>query len=211
MAESTDINESSSAPLARSESSTAHQFRRTNKRKKRIAYIVVFALLLIILVLVFALIVLRFETPKFRVRAASFAAFEVGKNSTNPSFNFLVNAQFTVKNTNFGKFEYEYGTVGFEYRGLNLGHANMDDARVRAKTTKRVNASVALNSKGLGSELSEELGSDIGGGVLGLRSYSMLEGEIKVMKVFKKNKYARLNCTMDVQISTQTINNINCI
>ncbi|XP_015878291.1 late embryogenesis abundant protein At1g64065 [Ziziphus jujuba] len=213
-----NMDGASSSPLAppdiylRSDDgfATAQQLRQ-KKRKKCIAYIAVFALLQIIVILVFALVILRFKTPKFRLRAASFTTFEIGNNATNPSFNFLVNAQFTVKNTNFGKYEYDYGTVGFEYRGVSVGLVNIDDARVKARTTKKVNASVSLSSNGLGSGLSDELGSDIGGGVLGLRSRSTLEGEIKILKVFKKKKYARMDCTLDVEISTQTIKNVICI
>ncbi|KAF3432913.1 hypothetical protein FNV43_RR24015 [Rhamnella rubrinervis] len=181
---------------------------RRKKRRKRMAYNAAFAVLLIILVLVLAIVIVRFKAPKFRLRHASFTSFRVG-NATNPSFNFVLNAQFTVKNTNWGKFEYDYGTVGFEYRGVAVGHANIDDARVRARTTKKVNTSVALSSDGLASN-SEELGSDIGSGVLGLRANSKLEGKIKVLKVIKKNKSALLNCTMDVHIAAQTINNIKC-
>ncbi|KAL5567854.1 hypothetical protein UlMin_024429 [Ulmus minor] len=191
------------------ESAMAEELRR-KKHKKRITYIAAFAVLQIIVILVFALVVMRFKTPKFRLRDASFTSFKLG-NSTNPSLSFIINAQFNVRNRNWGRYKYEDGVVEFAYRGLVLGQAYIDDARVRARSTKKVRATVVLDSGSLSSTIMAELGRDIGGGILALSCYSKLDGKIQVMKVIKKKKIAQMNCTMDVQISTQTIQNLTCL
>lgn len=186
---------------------TAMELQRS-KRKKRIAYIAAFIVLQTIVILVFALVIMRFKSPKFRLRDASFSTFEVG-NATNPSINLVMEAQFRIKNPNFGKFKYEDGTVEFGYRGSVIGQAFIDNGRVRLKSTKKVSATVDMSSMRL-SNKSDELGSDISGGVLKLTAYSELKGKMQVMKVIKKKKFAKLNCTMDVQISTRTVKNLNC-
>ncbi|PON96945.1 Late embryogenesis abundant protein [Trema orientale] len=212
-----DHNQQPSYPLApphtyiRSDESLAEEELRRKKRRKRILYISAFVVFQTVVVLVFALVVLRFKTPKFRLRAASFTSFQVG-NSSNPSLNLRLNAQFTVRNRNYGRFKYEYGSVVFSYRGLTLGQGFIDDARVRARSTKKVNATVVLNSAGLGGQAEfDDLGRDIGAGVLTLTGYSELEGKIQVIKVIKKKKSAKLNCTMDVIIATRTIQNLKCL
>ena len=192
------------------EDSLAAEELRRKKRQKRLVYLAAFVVLQTVVVLVFALVVMRFKTPKFRLRAASFRSFEVG-NSSTPSLNLVMNAQFTVRNRNFGRFKYDSGSVIFAYKGSTLGQAFIDDARVRARSTKKVNATVVLNSAGLSGEAGSELGRDIGAGVLPLTGYSELEGKVQVIKVIKKKKSPKLNCTMDVVISTRTIQNLICV
>ncbi|GMN44503.1 hypothetical protein TIFTF001_013700 [Ficus carica] len=197
--------------VRRDEESLSAQELYKKKRKKRLACVTSFLVLLAIAIIVYLIVATRYKTPRFRLKAASFSTFEVG-NSTNPSFNLVMNARFSIKNRNFGRYKYDSGVVVFEYRGMAVGQAYIDDARVRARTTKKVNAMVVLNSGGLigGDAVFDELGSDIGAGVLELRSRSELEGKIEVVRVIKKEKYARLNCTMDVQIATQSVQNLIC-
>ncbi|XP_062120300.1 uncharacterized protein LOC133834641 [Humulus lupulus] len=195
-------------------SQAARELRR-KKRRKRIQSIASFVVLLIVVVSVYAVVVTRFKTPKFRLRAASITSFEISNNTNNnsskPSINVGLNAQFTVKNRNFARFIYESGSVVFAYRGFPLGRAFIDGARVRARTTKKVDAVVVLNSAGMDSQAESELGRDIGAGVVSLTSYSELEGMIQVVRVLKKKKSPKLNCTMDIEIPTRTIQNLKCI
>ncbi|KAG2709774.1 hypothetical protein I3760_05G256900 [Carya illinoinensis] len=176
---------------------------RKKKRMKCIAYIAAFAVFQTIIILGFALTVMRIKSPKFRVRAASFTGnFDV----TNSSYNLQMNAQFTVKNTNFGHFKYEYGTVRFAQNGVRVGEANINDARVRARSTKKVNATVVLSS----SNNNPALTSDIVYGRLPLTISSKLEGKVHLMKVFKKKKSAQMNCTVYVNLGMHQIENLTC-
>ncbi|XWS37906.1 hypothetical protein CRYUN_Cryun19dG0085500 [Craigia yunnanensis] len=178
------------------------------KRMKCLLYIVLFAVFQMGIILLFALTVMRIRNPKFRVRSGSFVeTFNIG-TETSPTFNLRMNTQFTVKNTNFGHFKYDVGTVTFAYMGTPVGQAIIQKARARARSTKKVDIVVDLNSSNLPN--TNELGSDIRLGVLPLTSYSKLDGKIHLMKVIKKKKSAQMNCTMEIEIATRTLGKIIC-
>ena len=178
---------------------------RKKKRMKCVAYIVTFAVFQTIIIVVFALFVMRFRSPKFRVRDASFVSTF---NFTNASFDLVMDTQFTIKNTNFGHFKYENGIVKFSYDGMIVGEAKLDEARARARSTKKVDRLVTLSSSDLPTN--SKLTSDLGGGILPLTSNSKLDGKIHLMKVIKKKKSALLDCTLDVNLGMKKIQNVQC-
>ena len=97
------------------------------KRMKCLLYIVLFAVFQTGIILLFALTVMRIRNPKFRIRSGSFVdTFDVGTEAS-PTFNLRMNTQFTVKNTNFGHFKYELGTVTLAYKGtpVEIGRAHV--------------------------------------------------------------------------------------
>ncbi|EEF49029.1 late embryogenesis abundant protein At1g64065 [Ricinus communis] len=182
---------------------------RKKKRMKCIAFVVAFTIFQTGIILLFVFTVLRFKDPKFRVRSASFDdTFHVGTDAAAPSFNLTMNTQFGVKNTNFGHFKYETSTVTFEYRGTVVGLVNVDKARARARSTRKFDAIVVLRTDRLPDGF--ELSSDISSGKIPLSSSSRLDGEIHLMKVIKKKKSAEMNCTMNVDIQTRTLQDIVC-
>ena len=178
---------------------------RKKKRMKCIVYIVAFAVFQTIIIVVFALFVMRFKSPKFRVRDASFINTF---NFTNDSFDLVMDAQFTIKNTNFGHFKYEHGIVRFSYDGITVGKAELGEARTRARSTKKVYALVTLSSSDLPTN--SKLTSDLGGGILPLTSNSKLDGKIHLMKVIKKKKSALMDCTLEVNLGMKKIQNVQC-
>ncbi|XVE58449.1 hypothetical protein DITRI_Ditri04bG0170200 [Diplodiscus trichospermus] len=191
------------------ESAAAHSKElKKKKRMKCLFYIVLFAVLQTGIILFFALTFMRIRNPKFRVQSGSFIdSFDVGTEASH-TFNLRMNTRFTVKNTNFGHFKYEPGTVTFAYRGTPIGQASIQKARARARSTKKFDAVVELRSRSLSN--TSELGRDISSGVLRLTSYSKLDGKIHLMKVIKRNKSAQMNCTMEIKISSKTLGNVMC-
>ncbi|OAY48378.1 late embryogenesis abundant protein At1g64065 [Manihot esculenta] len=180
------------------------------KRMKCIAFAVAFTIFQTGVILAFVLIVLRFKSPKFRVLSGSFHndPFQIGTEAA-PSFNLTMNTQFGVKNTNFGHFKYEKSTVTFEYRGTAVGTVIIDRARTRARSTRKFDAMVVLKTDSVAENI-EQLGRDISSGKLPLTSSSKLEGKIHLMKLIKKKKSAQMNCTMNVDIQTRTLQDIVC-
>ncbi|CAN6564854.1 unnamed protein product [Malus baccata var. baccata] len=178
-----------------------------NKRMRCLLYIVVFAVLQVVVITVFALTVMKIKSPKFRVRSASLSQYEVG-SVTNPSFNLEMDVQFGVKNTNFGHYKYKDGIVEFDYRGTKIGQTNVYEERAKARSTRKVEASLDLSSNGLNAN--SQLASDISLGIIPITSTSRLEGKIHLMKVIKKKRSAHMNCTMDIVLATRSIQNIVC-
>ncbi|KAM5557472.1 late embryogenesis abundant protein [Rosa sericea] len=181
---------------------------RHKKRMRCLLYVAIFAVFQVVVITVFALTVMKIKSPKFRIRKALITDFEVG-NATSPSFDLEMDVHFGVKNTNFGHFEYEDGIVVFWYRGVRIGQTNVEEARVRARSTRKVDvSSVDLTSKGLPAN--SQLGSDISTGTIPITTSSKLDGKIHLMKVIKKKKSAQMNCTMEVVLATKSVQNVVC-
>ncbi|GLT31255.1 hypothetical protein SLA2020_060030 [Shorea laevis] len=189
------------------ESVTAAAQSKELKKKKRIkclVYILAFAVFQTGIILLFALTVMRFKNPKFRIGNATLEDSHFGTENAS-SFNLTLNTHVTVKNTNFGHFKYEDGTVTFTYDDATVGTVTVQKGRARARSTKKVDLEVNLKYNGplvnTGGRIPE---------FLRLSSQAKLEGKIHLMKVIKKKKSAEMNCTMDIVTATKEIDNITC-
>ncbi|MGI4329160.1 LEA type 2 family protein [Klebsiella pneumoniae] len=179
---------------------------RRQKQKKWALYIIAFIIFQTGIIVLFTMTVMKFRTPKFRVRSSrSFDTF----NAANNSFNLRMNAQFGIKNTNFGPYKYDNTTVTFFYKGTPVGSTTVRKSKADFRRTKKVNFAVDLVTP---TELSSnsELASDISSGILPLTSQSRLTGKIEIMFIFKKKRATNMNCTMDVNIAQQVLQNIKC-
>jgi hypothetical protein len=174
------------------------------KRVKCMVYVAAFAVLQTMVILAFVLAVMHIKTPKFRLLAASFNLTDL----SNSSISLRTNAQFTVKNTNFGHFKYKHGIVRFAYKGMTLGEAAIEKARARARSTRKVNATFTLSSLNL--PINSGISNDLAGALLPLTSSSKLDGKVHLLKVFKKKKYAQMDCTMNINIGLLKIQNLKC-
>ncbi|CAA2974331.1 late embryogenesis abundant At1g64065-like [Olea europaea subsp. europaea] len=192
---------------ARSDTESAyHDARelRKRKRKKCLLYIVLFVVFQTGIILLFALTVMNIRTPKFRVRSAAFENFNVG-TPTNPSFSLRINAEFGIKNTNFGHFKYQNSAVYFIYGSVKVGEVVVQKARAKARSTRKFNAAVELSFPE-----NSQLRNDLNSGFVRLISQSKLRGKVELMKVLKKNKSTDMNCSMDIVTATQQLTNIVC-
>ena len=92
------------------------------KRKKRIKlaiYIAGFAVFQTIVILVFALLVMRVKTQEIRLgNNVKFHNVTIGGNSTSPSFDINFTTQLRVKNANFGPYKYDSTIATFMYKGV---------------------------------------------------------------------------------------------
>ncbi|XVF50906.1 hypothetical protein PTKIN_Ptkin04bG0141200 [Pterospermum kingtungense] len=181
------------------------------KRKKRMklfAYAAAFAVFQTIVILVFSLTVMRIKNPKFRVRSITVEDLTYNSTPNSPSFNMKLNAEVTVKNTNFGHFKFENTTILFDYGGVQVGEAFVEKGRAKARSTKKMNVTVDLNSNNI--KANSNLGSDILSGILTLTSHSKLSGKVHLMKLIKKNKSAGMNCTLTVNLASRAIQDMKC-
>ncbi|XP_065859920.1 late embryogenesis abundant protein At1g64065-like [Euphorbia lathyris] len=185
------------------------------KRTKCIIFAVTFTLFQTLILLLFIFFVLRFNNPKFRITSTtspSFETFEINSNLTSPSFNFTINTEFGVKNTNFGHFKYETSNVTFQYRGIIVGVVTVDKARVRVRSTRKFYATVVLkmDTTTLLPEDVDRLNTDLRSGKLPFTSSSILNGKIQLMKLIKKKKSGFMDCRMDVDIESRTLQDVIC-
>lgn len=175
-------------------------------RRKCVALIFAGIILQALIILAFSLIFLRVTSPKLRFSSVTVEKLTV--NSTNsPSFSIKLNAQVTVKNPNYGRFKFPDGAISILYRGDAVGSAAVPGGRAGARSTKKVNVTAAVESKG---NPSSALGGDLNSGKIRLSSEGTLSGKIHLFKIIKRRKTATMNCTMDVNTRTRAVENLEC-
>ncbi|KAK7861613.1 late embryogenesis abundant protein At1g64065 [Quercus suber] len=181
------------------------------KRKRRIklaVYIATFAVFQTVVILVFALIVMRVKTPKVRLgNNVKFHNVTTG-NSTSPSFDINFKAQLWVKNTNFGPYKYDGTIATFMYKGVSVGQVTIPKGKAGLRSTKKVGVTVNVNSKDLPT--SANLAGDLDSGLLMLNSHAKLNGKVELMFIMKKKKSVEMNCTMTINLSSNEIHSMIC-
>ncbi|KAG5558700.1 hypothetical protein RHGRI_008606 [Rhododendron griersonianum] len=165
---------------------------RRQKRKKYLIYFAAFVVFQTAIIVLFSLTVMKVKTPKFRVRSSS------SINTVTNTTSFTLNAQFGVKNTNFGPYKYDSTTVYFQYNGIEVGSAFIPKSKANFLSTKKINVPVELSS------------ANLSGNTLNLTSTARLSGKVELMLIFKKKKAVNMNCTMVANTSTQMLENIKC-
>ncbi|WOH06719.1 hypothetical protein DCAR_0626147 [Daucus carota subsp. sativus] len=160
------------------------------------------------IILLFALTILKFKTPSFRVRVVAVQALRVG-NTSDPYFSMALKAEFNVKNRNFGHFSYENSTVYFYFEDVKVGKAFIHKSRVDARSTRRFFISVKLTSSYV-SRNSILCIQDLNAGILPISMQAKLRGRVTVLKLLKNDRATILNCKMDVVVKKRQLKNLKC-
>ncbi|XP_075634808.1 late embryogenesis abundant protein At1g64065-like [Castanea sativa] len=182
------------------------------KRKKRVKlaiYIAAFAVFQTIVILVFALTVMRVRTPKVRLGTdVTFSKLNTTGNDTSPSINITFIAQVRVKNTNFGPYKYDDTTAIFTYQNVKVGEVTIPKGKAGLRSTKKVSVTVDLNSDAL--QTTPSLGNDLKNGVLTLNGRAKFTGKVELMFVMKKKKATEMNCKMIIDSTSKTLKELIC-
>ncbi|EYU25167.1 hypothetical protein ABFS82_06G026500 [Erythranthe guttata] len=177
------------------------------KRTQCLIYIGLLAIIQIAVVIVFSLTVMKIRNPRFRIRSAHLTNFNAG-TPASPAFTGKLNAEFSVKNANFGRYKYMDTTVDFVYRGTRVGEVFVRESRAGWRTTKKFNVAVDLSLAN--ARANPQLASDLNAGVVPISSEARMSGSVELLFVLKKNRSTGLNCTMEIVTATQQIRNILC-
>ncbi|KAM5572323.1 hypothetical protein ABKV19_012406 [Rosa sericea] len=178
------------------------------KRQKRIklfTYIGIFIMFQIIVMTVFGLTVMKVKTPKLRLGAISVQT--LNSVPATPSFDTTFATQIRVKNTNWGPYKFDASVVTFMYQGAAVGEVAIPKSKAGMRSTKKINVEVSLNSEALQST---NLSSDLNSGVLTLTSQAKLTGKVELMLIMKRKKSANMDCTMKFDLSTKTVQSLEC-
>ncbi|KAK4601457.1 hypothetical protein RGQ29_010852 [Quercus rubra] len=153
------------------------------KRKKRIKlaiYIAAFAVFQTIVILVFALTVMRVRTPKVRLGTdVTFSRLNTG-NETSPSFDITFIAQVRVKNTNFGPYKYDNTAAIFTYQDVTVGTVTIPKGKAGLRSTKKVSVTAKFT------------------------------GKVELLFVMKKKKATEMNCTMIIYLTSKKLKDLIC-
>ncbi|XP_048131811.1 uncharacterized protein LOC115746432 isoform X1 [Rhodamnia argentea] len=182
------------------------------RRKKKMKWtigIIAFVIFQVVQALFFILVIMKFKSPKFRIAEVDIQNLTAGTQAS-PSFDMTFHAPIRVKNTNWGPFKYGASTVNFTYEGAQVGQAIIPKSKANFKSTKKINVDVTVSSTSLSADLKSTLGNQLGSSVITLKSQGELNGKITVMFMFKKKKTSRMNCTMEINTSTKTVQSLHC-
>ncbi|CAI9759368.1 unnamed protein product [Fraxinus pennsylvanica] len=165
------------------------------KKKKRLkcfTYIAIFAVFQAIIILVFALTVMRVKTPKVRLG-------DVSISRTNGTGEFRFTAIVLVRNRNFGHYKFDDTMATIKSGDATVGLFVIPESRAKARSTRRLNVIADINSS-----------SGNNSGVLPLSVEAKLRGKVRLIKVIKRNKSADMNCTMSINLATNAVQDLNC-
>lgn len=165
---------------------------------KAVVYVLLAVVILSIAFLIFGLVVLRIKAPTLRL--SNVAVKEVRYNSSS-SLNMTVIAGLRLHNMNFGRFQFDAGSATLFYGKAAIGAADVQGGEVGGRERREISATVEVSSDVNISESSD---------LVKLRSYAELRGEIRVMKIVNRRKTAFMNCSMDLNLTTQAIQGYSC-
>ncbi|KAA0042716.1 late embryogenesis abundant protein [Cucumis melo var. makuwa] len=175
-------------------------FKTLHKERSNKCFIYIFStfVFLSVALLIFALIVLRVNSPSINLSAVSIPKFSLSNanNSSSPnSLDLSFSAVFIVDNSNFGPFNFDNGTVGLVYGGMIFGERSTGGGRAEAKGSKRMNVTVEGSAKNVS-------GSN---GILSLSSFVKLRGRVRLIHVFRRRVSSEISCSMNLDLNTHQI------
>lgn len=184
--------------------------RHSKKSNKCLVYFLTLIVILSILMLIFALAILRrVQAPRVVLNYVSIP--NLSKiNASTPSLDGTLVAEIDITNNNFGYFVYEDSSIAFLYQNVTVGTANVTGGRVSARETGRVNVTAIARPTYLLKE-SRNFSRDEGSGLLELRSYAEFVGRVHVVRIFKLRTSKLMNCTMTLHLATKAIEDLECL
>ncbi|CAI9092322.1 OLC1v1027522C1 [Oldenlandia corymbosa var. corymbosa] len=184
---------------------------RRKKRKQLLVYIAAFAVFQTAIILFFVLVIMKVRTPTFGFDVALLmpSNSQFGTRQ-NPSFDLKMNAVLRIENPNFGSYEFENSSVVFYYEDEPVGEVAVEKTGVGWRSTKRVDASLSLSSKGLPNNTKSQLGNDLTSGVLTLNTKSKLDGKVDLVFIFNKKKAIDMDCALTIGVADKVVRQISC-
>ncbi|CAN8245417.1 unnamed protein product [Cochlearia groenlandica] len=175
----------------------------------------VYSLTIIVIVfavsLILSLIFLRISKPDIETVSISTSNLRFGNNnnSSNSYFNATLVSDITIRNSNFGAFEYGESSLRIVYAEQGVvGESVIGEGRVEAhKTVRLTGIVVEIGSYRLLNL--RDLDSDLRLGFLELGSVVEIRGKIKVMGR-RKWVVSVMSCTMRLNLNGRFIQNLLC-
>ncbi|KAJ6710400.1 LATE EMBRYOGENESIS ABUNDANT PROTEIN [Salix koriyanagi] len=167
----------------------------------------------IFVVLVTAVIVLRFtvfrvQDPVIKMNGVTITKLELSNGSTpKPGVNISLIADVSVKNPNFASFKYSSTTTTLYYDRQMVGEARNGPGQARARRTMRMNVSVDIIPDRIMSN--PNLNADMSSGMLAMTTYTRVPGRMEIV-IVKRNIVVEMRCSMTLNITSQQIQTQKC-
>ncbi|KAG5538293.1 hypothetical protein RHGRI_019028 [Rhododendron griersonianum] len=180
---------------------------RRKKRRKRLVYIAAFAVFQTVVILVFALVVMRVRAPEVEIDSAAVEELSGGASS---HYNMTIVARLKIKNKNFGDYKYERTAMNISHGGVTVGEGVILNGKAEARDTETVQVTARVSSVVASS-------NETSSGILVLESKAALRGKVHLMKMWgihfpmmKKRKGAQMNCVMEINLASRVVQDMDC-
>ncbi|KAI3453766.1 hypothetical protein Pfo_010429 [Paulownia fortunei] len=160
---------------------------------------------MVILVLMFT--VFRVKDPILKLNSVNIQGLDRSMDF-GPGLNLTVEADVSIKNPNVASFKFSNTTTNVYYDGSIIGETKTPSGEAKARRTLRMNLSIKLRMDKILKV--GRLRSDLGKGLLPISSYTRISGKVKITHVIKRSVVVKMNCTMNVNISSHGIQDQNC-
>ncbi|XP_073130459.1 uncharacterized protein [Henckelia pumila] len=180
--------------------------KRKETSNKCFVYILSLIVLLSIVFLIFGLVVLRITAPTIRLSSVTINNVSYNSSREVASLNMSVVAEIRVQNKNFGPFNFGEGSTAFLYGNTTIGVANIHGGRVGSRRHEGISVTMDVVHSNIIANFSEDFDS----GSLKVMGFAELRGEIHVMNIINRRRTAVMNCSMDLNLTSQAVRNLLC-
>ncbi|KAI3522600.1 hypothetical protein L1887_00509 [Cichorium endivia] len=161
--------------------------------------------------LVLGFTVLHVKTPKFKMNSVAIIGLD-RVNSTDilkGTANLTVVADVSVKNTNVAAFKFEAFNSSLMYHEAVVGVADIVPGGViKARRTLRLKLTYEMIMMKIAGD--PQLGSDLTVGNMTVRSYTRINGRVKILNIIKRDVTVNMNCSIVVNVLSREILDQGC-
>ncbi|KZV44990.1 hypothetical protein F511_32736 [Dorcoceras hygrometricum] len=161
--------------------------------------------------LIFGIAVLRIATPSILLSSVTIRNlfYSSSPEVASASLNMTVVAEIRVNNINFGPFKFGGGNTTLLYGNMTIGAANIYGGRVGSRSHGGMNVTMDV-IKGDFDHNNANFSTDLDSGLLKLRGFMELRGEVHVMKIMNRRRTAVMNCSMLLNFTSQAVQDLVC-
>ncbi|CAN4077642.1 unnamed protein product [Withania somnifera] len=181
---------------------------KNRRSNKCFVYFLSTIVLLSIVLLIFSMIFFRFKSPSFELDLIEVKNLRFTNSANSSSFNMTMGAEILVDNENFGRINFQDSSMSvFMYDNVTIGVVNINIGGVEARKSKRIGISLQV---GANNHSNGNLSSDINSRMVQLTSFAEFRGKVKAMKIISKHKTSVMNCTMNLNLTSQAVQDLFC-
>ncbi|XP_061337894.1 late embryogenesis abundant protein At1g64065-like [Gastrolobium bilobum] len=185
-----------------------HQIIRIRKFVRCCGCVTALVLIFVVIIIVLAFTVYNVQDPEVRMNGVTLLNGTLANGATN---NITLVADVSVKNKNAFTFRFGNTTTSVYYDGTGIGEGTTPPGKAKARRTMRFNVTMEIMAKKLlaNPSLKSDLIIDQ---ALNISSYTMIDGKVKILNMFKRKVVVELNCTIQYNITTGLVTHgDNCL
>ncbi|XP_073307166.1 uncharacterized protein [Primulina huaijiensis] len=166
-------------------------------------------LILVTTVIILMVTIFHLKDPVLIFNMSKIEGLDVLKEAKAPSgLNLRSEAEVSIKNPNVVSFKFNNTTTIVYYDGFVIGEAVNPSGQAKARRTLRMNVLMYIMVDKILAV--PRLRDDLVAKTLPFSTYTRITGKVKLANVIQKRFVVTLNCTVDVSVSGQTIEDKNC-